>query len=100
MYKNESVGFLAQVGFAPPGHAKGLSCFWRLRNSPPSALTRQDGLRHPRRPNAFAFGFPKILKLLWLKPPFAAETAQIHFVIFKTSLLIFSGSWLGYFREI
>jgi len=33
----------------------------------------QDGLKHARHPNAFAFGFPKMLKLLWLKSPFARK---------------------------
>jgi len=52
-------------------NAKGLSQSRRLRNSPVGY--RQDGLRHARRPNVSTFGFPRLLKLLWLKPPFARK---------------------------
>ena len=69
---NESVAFLAQVGFPRLRRgAKGLAFSRQLRNSPVGF--RQDGLKHARCPNASAFGFPRSRKLLWLKPPFARK---------------------------
>jgi len=70
---NASVELLAQVGFFTPKVFRKLGL---PRATRPSALSRQDGLKHARRPNASAFGFPHLLKLLWLKPPFARNLAR------------------------
>ena len=75
--------FLAQVDFAPLGHAKGLSQSQACsRNSPVGC--RQDGLKHARRPNVSAFGFPRLLKLLWLKSPFARKPPDSLIIICMT----------------
>jgi hypothetical protein len=69
--------FVAPVDFSPPtrGGAHG--------NSPVGY--RQDGLRHARHPNLSTFGFPKILKLLWLKSPFARKIVRfIYNIVFIT----------------
>jgi hypothetical protein len=69
---NEPGVFLAQVGFLTPKVFRNLgSCATR-----PSALSRQDGLKHARRPNVSTFEFPRLLKLLLLKPPFAQNNAS------------------------
>jgi hypothetical protein len=69
------VDFLAQVDFFTPKVFRSLgSCATR-----PSALSRQDGLKHARCPNASAFGFPRLLKLLWLKSPFARKPPESIF---------------------
>jgi len=64
--------FSLRVDFALRA-AKGLSHLRLLRNSPVGC--RQDGLEHARRPNVSTFGFPQLLKLLWLKSPFAQKSA-------------------------
>jgi hypothetical protein len=84
--------FSLKVGFAPSGHAKGLSQTRQLRNSPVGF--RQDGLKHARCPNAFAFGFPRLLKLLWLKPPFARKPPDS----FYTTILALLTGGLGVFK--
>jgi hypothetical protein len=42
----------------------------------PSALSRQDGLRHARRPNATAFGFPQLLQAPLAKIDIRSKSRQ------------------------
>jgi hypothetical protein len=75
--------FLAQVAFpsASPQDARVLSHFRRLLNS--EHLLQQMLLKQHRRPSVVAsapLGFPKMLKLLWLKAPFARKPEQVHFL--------------------
>ncbi len=77
--------FLAQSRFCPNGHARVLSQSRLLRNSPVGC--RQDGLKHARHPNAFAFGFPRLLKLLWLKAPFARKPPGLFLIGLVTLFL-------------
>ncbi|OGX15336.1 MAG: hypothetical protein A2166_04320 [Omnitrophica WOR_2 bacterium RBG_13_41_10] len=90
--------FSLKVGFTPLGPPKVFRIFGSCATRPPqivggrppkqcggrpSALSRQDGLKHARRPNVSTFGVPKILKLLWLKPPFARNNARFIFKYFN-----------------
>ena len=68
--------FSALVGFAPSGHAKGLSQARLLRNSPVGC--RQDGLKHARRPNTFVFGFPSLAQAALAKTSIRCENRQIY----------------------
>jgi hypothetical protein len=75
--------FLAQVDFLTPKVFRSLGgCGTRS-----SGLSPQDELKHPRRPNLSTFGFPRSLKLLWLKSPFARNNASVIFCIVKKCAL-------------
>jgi hypothetical protein len=75
--------FSLKVGFLTP------KVFRKLRRAlatRPSGLPPQDGLKHARRPNVSTFGFPRLLKLLWLKPPFARKI--VRFILLNMALLL------------
>jgi hypothetical protein len=67
--------FSLKVDFALTGTPKVFrelgSCATR-----PSAYQPGPGFKHARCPNASAFGFPRSLKLLWLKSTFARNIAR------------------------
>jgi hypothetical protein len=86
--------FSLRIGFALRA-AKGLSHLRLLRNSPVGL--RQDGLEHARHPNASAFGFPQLLKLLWLKPPFARIIARF---ISSKLLTFLREAWIDFERGV